>query len=82
MRNIMYLRRYEITLDDYERMLEEQNGVCKICGNPPLEHELAVDHDHETGYVRGLLCVPCNVGLVHVERPGWLKKAQAYLNEI
>ena len=42
-------------------MLEAQNGVCAICGEArPEERTLHVDHDHETGAIRGLLCVRCN----------------------
>jgi hypothetical protein len=64
-RESKYLGRYGITLDDYEKMLFEQCGVCKICLNPPSgkKKRLAVDHCHITGKVRGLLCDHCNVGL-------------------
>jgi hypothetical protein len=41
-------------------MVAEQGGVCAICGRPDPEH---VDHDHETGAVRGILCFNCNGGL-------------------
>lgn len=58
---------YGITIEHYEAMLESQNGVCAICeetepGKTPLGKEkmLAVDHDHDTGEVRGLLCSRCN----------------------
>jgi hypothetical protein len=54
-------RKYGITVDDYERMLVEQSGGCAVCAAPPPERgSLHVDHDHETGAVRGLLCVSCN----------------------
>jgi hypothetical protein len=68
--------RYGITLDAYEQMLCEQGGVCAICGD---EKELVVDHDHETGEVRGLLCRACNLRLGMVEQPGWLAAAFVYL---
>ena len=59
-------RGYGITLDTYDAMLKEQNYVCKICKEPcPTGRKLAVDHDHTTGQVRGLLCLGCNVGLGH-----------------
>jgi len=46
-----------MTLDDYERMLAAQGGVCAICLEPrPEERTLHVDHDHETGAIRGRLC--------------------------
>ena len=56
---------YGITKADYERMLEAQGGVCAICGglDPKTGRRLSVDHDHETGEVRGLLCGPCNRGV-------------------
>lgn len=63
--------RYGITPEDYDRMLEEQGGVCAICeGACPTGRRLAVDHDHETGRVRGLLCVNCNQRLAWLEQYG------------
>lgn len=56
-------KKYGITSDDYDEMLIEQNGVCGICGQPPTTRRLCIDHDHETGIVRGLLCNECNVAL-------------------
>lgn len=50
---------YGITSDDYKRMLDVQHGACAICGRVP-SYRLHVDHDHETGAIRGLLCVRCN----------------------
>jgi len=54
------LRQYGLTSADYDRLLESQRGVCGICGQPPKNNLLAVDHDHKTGRVRGLLCSPRN----------------------
>ena len=49
------------TIDDYERLLKAQGGVCAICGKINNNgRELAVDHDHSTGKVRELLCTNCN----------------------
>lgn len=62
-RESKYKRVYGITIEDYDRMLEEQGGLCAICRNPPITYRLAVDHDHDTGAVRGLLCPPCNRAL-------------------
>ena len=56
-------RKYGITREDYEARLAAQNGVCAICSRPPTDKELRVDHDHQTGAVRGLLCDDCNVGI-------------------
>jgi hypothetical protein len=60
-RNAYLLRKYGLSLDDYECMLEAQGGVCAICGEArPEERTLHVDHDHVTGAIRGLLCIRCN----------------------
>ena len=70
-RNRKLLQRFGITLDEYNNMHDVQNGLCKICGNPEdLDRRLAVDHDHKTGRVRGLLCFKCNVFLGHIEKMG------------
>lgn len=53
-------RVYGISLDDYAALFEAQDGRCAICGNRPRKRKLAVDHDHKTGAVRGLLCSHCN----------------------
>lgn len=51
---------YELTVAEYEAMFAKQNGLCKICRK---EKATAVDHCHETGKIRGLLCLACNKGL-------------------
>lgn len=53
-------RRYGITAEEADAMLEAQGGVCAICRVAPAAH---VDHDHSTGAVRALLCFNCNGGL-------------------
>ena len=82
-RNARYKIKYGITIEDYDRMFEEQSGLCAICGNPPEEGQLLnVDHDHETGKVRALLCFTCNNGLGSFQDdPELLKKASQYLEE-
>lgn len=60
-------RTYGITLDDYNNMYNQQNGVCAICGIKGKAKGLQVDHSHKTGKVRGLLCVSCNTILGKVE---------------
>ena len=53
-----------MTLDEYDQMLSEQDGVCALCHKPdPTGRRLSVDHDHDTGRVRGLLCIRCNNAL-------------------
>lgn len=65
-------RKYGITVEQYEALLSEQNGVCAVCGRPPKNVRHAVDHDHrverQTGaiHVRGLLCMMCNRKIVGV----------------
>lgn len=58
-------RNFNISLEDFEKMLAEQGGGCAICGGLSSRHggTLHVDHDHTTGKVRGLLCDGCNLGL-------------------
>lgn len=62
-----HIRKYQLkanfglTLEDYDNMVAVQNGVCAICGKTnPSENRLAIDHDHKTGEIRGLLCQHCN----------------------
>lgn len=63
-RSTYYKRKYNISLIDYEDMLVKQNGVCAVCGgvetNSRLNH-FCVDHNHDTGEVRALLCSQCNL---------------------
>jgi hypothetical protein len=80
-RNSHYLREYGITLDQYDSMLQKQNGVCGICHKPePRSEHLSVDHCHITGEVRGLLCSRCNMVLgMFLDSPALLKSAITYL---
>ncbi len=81
-RKCNYKRRYNTTIEEYDRMFEEQDGVCYICGEPSLAKRLAVDHNHETGKVRGLLCARCNIWLGIFENNEELfKQFKIYLKE-
>ncbi|WNL50923.1 recombination endonuclease VII [Synechococcus phage S-CREM2] len=82
-RNRRYLRDFGISLNEYEAMLTEQKGLCLICkGEDTTGKRLAVDHCHETGKVRGLLCNHCNTGLGKFkDDPKLLEAAVLYLNE-
>lgn len=77
--------KYGITEVDYNRTLAEQGGRCAICRRKPedvIENDmrrLAVDHDHETGKVRGLLCTSCNTALGFLqESPEIIQAAADY----
>jgi hypothetical protein len=73
--------RYGLSSSDYEVMLLKQGGGCGICGAAPKhDRRLSVDHDHDTGAVRGLLCDACNqaIGLLR-DDPRLLKNAIEYL---
>jgi hypothetical protein len=79
--------KYGVEENIYEEILREQDGKCAICGNrETAKHHngevksLAVDHNHDTGEIRGLLCQKCNVGLGHFkDNPTLLQNAIAYL---
>jgi hypothetical protein len=72
-------RRYGITAKDADAMLAAQAGVCAICLRAPAGH---VDHDHETGAVRALLCFNCNGGLGQFkDDPAVLRAAADYIEE-
>lgn len=59
-----HIRKYGLTVEVYAQMLEEQGGGCACCGGRcATGKRLAVDHDHATGKVRGLLCARCNTTL-------------------
>ena len=80
------LTRYGMTPPEYEAMLEAQGGLCAICEQPETSkrggvvRRLAVDHCHETGEVRGLLCNNCNRALgMFGDSPATLAGAIAYL---
>jgi hypothetical protein len=64
-KNRYLLKTYGISLDEYNQMFAEQEGCCAVCGKHQSEFKkaLAVDHNHETEAVRGLLCYRCNSAL-------------------
>ena len=81
------LKKYGITLEEYDLLLEMQKGVCAICGKLPDETNtnnkyLHVDHCHDTGKIRGLLCNPCNMALgLFKDNPLFVRKAADYLEQ-
>jgi len=82
-RRSSYKRRYGITPEDYDAMLEAQGGRCAICGSSDPKgpgQRFAIDHNHETNKVRSLLCSTCNTGIgVFQDDPELLRKAATYL---
>ncbi len=84
-----FLRTYGITLAKYRELWEQQGGVCAICGGEgfimnPNKHKLklVVDHCHDEGHVRGLLCHNCNraLGLLQDNTTN-MQRAVEYLKE-
>ena len=77
---------FGITLEQYQEMLLAQNGVCAICRKPETMirrgrvQMLGVDHHHESGALRDLLCAACNLLVGHSrESPEFLRAAADYL---
>lgn len=74
------LRRYGLTLEDYDALVTRQGGGCAICGGQPTRSYFDVDHDHYTQQVRGLLCHRCNIAIgTFSDNPDLITKALAYL---
>lgn len=78
-----HLRRIGFTAAEADEMLAAQGGICAVCGtdDPRGRHAtFVVDHDHESGAVRGMLCNACNIGLGKFrDDPDVLVAAAAYL---
>ena len=73
------LKQYGLTQEDYNVMFDSQDGVCVICKE---QIKLVVDHCHDSGKVRGLLCHYCNLGLGHFKDDvKLLQSAILYLND-
>lgn len=69
--------RYRITVKQVDAMLLEQSGRCAICDCELDKYK--IDHDHNNGNVRGLLCHKCNLLIAGIERENFLSKALKYL---
>jgi hypothetical protein len=73
--------RYGLDIATYDALAASQNNVCAICGQPPRGkmQRLSVDHDHDSGKVRGLLCITCNRTIGYLDNPEWRSAADRYL---
>lgn len=82
LRRAHLLKKYGMAPEDWDRMFAEQNGCCAICGRHEDDSvgRLHVDHCHDTGRIRALLCQACNVTLGKMrESPELLRAAADYL---
>jgi len=68
-------KNYGISLEEYQDMLKQQDGVCYICKEEPGQRNLAVDHNHETGDNRKLLCNKCNTALGLLNEDTYIMKS-------
>lgn len=89
LRERYYQRNYGISASAYDRMFTEQNGLCFICRRPEKRRgragemsPLEVDHNHETGQIRKLLCHACNVAIGFLEEsPDRMRRLAEYIEE-
>ncbi len=76
--------KYGMKPEDYDDMLKRQNGLCWICKTNAPGHKhnyFSIDHSHETGQIRGLLCNACNMGLGYFrDNTSKLESAIKYLD--
>jgi hypothetical protein len=83
MRAKYLLRMFGITIEQFDLMVAAQENRCAICRKPAHEERyglLCIDHDHDTGAVRQLICDACNLGLGRFnDDPSTLEKAAEYL---
>lgn len=76
------LKQRGLTLAGYEDMIDMQEGLCAICGKPNANGKcLYLDHNHQTGQARGLLCARCNTGLTYVEDMLFRRACLRYLED-
>jgi hypothetical protein len=91
-KSTIFKRKYGISLEEYEKLFEQQNGCCAICKTPErVRHRnngkgdirmMAIDHCHKSNKVRGLLCLDCNTGLGSFkDNPKIISNAVEYLKK-
>ena len=77
-RHTARLKRFNLTPELFQSLQERSRGVCEICGTQT--DKLAIDHNHSTGQVRGMLCMACNTGMgLLSDSISLLEKAIGYL---
>lgn len=78
-------RYYRMTVEEWDRMFDAQGGRCALCLTDKCHtgRRLSVDHDHDTGRIRGLLCYRCNAAIALLEQgvggEQWIERAVRYL---
>lgn len=79
-RNTHLKTHFKITQADYDKLNTKQGGLCAICQKQCKSgRRLAVDHNHETEEIRGLLCMSCNRALGWIENEAWYDLARVYI---
>lgn len=76
--------KFRLTLEEYFLLVKKQDFKCAICKKTELENkqQLAIDHNHKNGKIRGLLCTRCNHGIGHFKDDIFLlKQAIVYLSQ-
>lgn len=75
-------RKYGLTVEQWNKLWDHQQGRCFICRKPFSSNRLAcVDHEHTEGLIRGLLCTDCNYQLgLHHDNLDWFQRAAVYLD--
>lgn len=77
-REVNLKRRYGLSLEDYNTLIKQQEGKCKVCSE--YTETLQVDHCHQTNTIRGLLCLNCNTALGKLqENPLIIQRAKEYV---
>lgn len=66
-RRAIVIRRHGLTRAEFDRMVADQGGGCAACGGVPAKRPLQIDHCHDTGQIRGILCGNCNSALGHAK---------------
>lgn len=84
-RELTLKNKYGIAIETYNQLLIKQQNSCALCGTTVVgrnQKNFCVDHNHETGEIRGLLCFNCNIGLgMFKDSPKLLQRAIQYLEE-